>query len=66
MHRQTGKPFRRRGGDWKGAQLDPHNAEAHQNLGVAFSRIGRFDDAIVHWREAIRQNPPIGECYRHL
>lgn len=50
----------------KALALDPLIPEAHQNLGVAFSRIGRFDEAIAHWREAISQNPLIGECYQYL
>ncbi|NKB50579.1 MAG: tetratricopeptide repeat protein [Alphaproteobacteria bacterium] len=50
----------------KALALDPNNPEAHQNLGVALSRIGRFDEAIAHWREAVALNPSSGESYQYL
>jgi tetratricopeptide (TPR) repeat protein len=50
----------------KALAINPKIAEAHQNLGVALSRIGRFDDAIAHWRDAIAINPSSGECYQYL
>ena len=37
----------------KALAIDPKIAEAHQNLGVALSRIGRFEEAIARWREAV-------------
>ena len=50
----------------KALSIDPEIAEAHQNLGVALSRIGRFEEAIAHWRNAIAINPSIAECYQYL
>lgn len=50
----------------KALALQPNNAEAHQNLGVVQSRLGRFDQAIAHWRAAARLNPRIAECYQYL
>lgn len=50
----------------KALAIDPKIAEAHQNLGVALSRIGRFEEAIAHWRDAISLNPSGGECYQYL
>ena len=50
----------------KALAIGPKIAEAHQSLGVALSRIGRFDEAIAHWRDAISLNPSSGECYQYL
>lgn len=50
----------------KALAIDPKIAEAHQNLGVALSRIGRFEEAIAHWRDAIALNPSSGECFQYL
>ncbi|MCZ6592870.1 MAG: sulfotransferase [Alphaproteobacteria bacterium] len=50
----------------KALSINPKIAEAHQNLGVALSRIGRFEKAITHWRDAIALNPSSGECYQYL
>jgi tetratricopeptide (TPR) repeat protein len=47
-------------------RLYPPNAEAHNNLGVAFQRVGRLDDAIrEHW-EALRLVPDYAEAYNNL
>jgi Flp pilus assembly protein TadD len=33
------------------------SAEVHNNLGVALVRLGRRDEAIAHFREALRLQP---------
>ena len=38
-------------------QVDPENAEAHNNLAIALHGMGRREDAIRHFREAVRYNP---------
>lgn len=38
--------------------LDPDNAVARTNLGVALTMIGRFDAALAAWREFIDHDPP--------
>ena len=42
------------------------NAEAHNNLGVAFQRLGRLDDAEAQHREAMRLYPAYAEAYNNL
>ena len=42
------------------------NAEAHNNLGVAFQRLGRLDDAENQHREAMRLFPTYAEAYNNL
>jgi tetratricopeptide (TPR) repeat protein len=39
---------------------------AHDNLGVVLAREGRLDEAIGHYREAIRLNPDFPETYNNL
>jgi tetratricopeptide (TPR) repeat protein len=38
-------------------KLEPHNAGAHSNLGAALVRLGRYDDGIKHYLEALGQEP---------
>jgi protein O-mannosyl-transferase len=47
-------------------RLYPGNAEAHNNLGVAFQRQGRLDDASREHREALRLLPNYAEAYNNL
>jgi protein O-mannosyl-transferase len=47
-------------------RLYPGNAEAHNNLGVAFQRQGRLEDAIREHREALRLLPSYAEAYNNL
>jgi len=43
-------------------ELQPESVEARTNLGVALAHVGRYDDAIAQYREALkydRQNPVV-------
>lgn len=44
----------------------PDNYHVHNNLGVALVEKGRFDEAIVHYREAIRIRPKYEDPYHNL
>lgn len=37
--------------------LDPEQPDVRSSLGLAYWSLGRRDDAIAEWREAVRQNP---------
>ena len=37
--------------------MNPFSAAIHNNLGVALTKQGKFDDAIRHYREALRIDP---------
>jgi Flp pilus assembly protein TadD len=37
--------------------LDPNNATAHNDFGVALSRLGKLDEAIEHFKEALKIRP---------
>ena len=41
----------------KAIALDPHNAAAYNNLGVAYGRLGRLENAKEQWETAIRIRP---------
>jgi len=44
--------------EWRKAVLnDPRDAAAHNNLGIAYERAARFEDAWQAYREAIRLDP---------
>ena len=47
-------------------RLFPDNPEAHNNLGVAYQRMGRLADAEKEHREAIRLLPSYAEPYNNL
>ena len=38
-------------------EIQPGNAEAHNNLSVALGALGRFDEAIIHCQEALKRSP---------
>ena len=40
-------------------RIDPLSPEAHNNMGGALQRLGRFDEALVEHREAARLNPAL-------
>ena len=39
--------------------IDPHSAEAYNNLGAAYAGLGQWDEAIASDREALRANPEL-------
>ena len=41
-------------------------AEAHHNLGVALARLGRPDEAVQSYREAVRLRPGYAEAHSNL
>ena len=54
-------------------RLNPSDAEAHNNMGGAYQRMGRYEDALKEHAEALRLNPLLvearynmGVCYQAL
>ena len=50
----------------KSVQLNPQDAEAHNNLGVLLQEKGRFDEAEKSYRKAIELKPAYAEAYNNL
>ena len=44
----------------------PNKARPHNNLGEAFSDLGRLEEAIAHYREALRIKPDYGLAHNNL
>ncbi|MGO9526357.1 MAG: tetratricopeptide repeat protein [Verrucomicrobiia bacterium] len=44
----------------------PQNPRAHQNLGFALSQIGKFQEAIGQYEQALRIKPDYAEAHRNL
>jgi len=57
----------------RGVAFNPNGAHNHCALGIVLSFAGKFDKAIVHFKQAIRLNPfpeyyyftHLGRCYMH-
>jgi tetratricopeptide (TPR) repeat protein len=47
-------------------RLKPDYLEAHYNLGVALIRLGKPQEAIRHWEQAVRINPDFAEAHYDL
>ena len=47
-------------------KIKPDYAEAHYNLGVAFVRLGRIDEAMTHYRQAVEIKPDYAEAHNNL
>jgi tetratricopeptide (TPR) repeat protein len=47
-------------------RLLPDDAGVHNNLGNAFARLGRFDNAVSSYRRAVVLNSHFAEAYNHL
>jgi tetratricopeptide (TPR) repeat protein len=47
-------------------RIAPGEASAHNNLGVAWQRLGRFEDAVGEHREALRLNPTLATAHYNL
>lgn len=50
----------------KSVQLDPNNAEAHNNLAISLQKLGRFHDAEVYFKQAIALNNNYSEPHNNL
>ena len=50
----------------KSVQLDPQDAEAHNNLGVMFKELGRLEEAETSYRKAIALKPDYAEAHNNL
>lgn len=44
----------------------PGDAAAHNNLGNALARLGRYDDAAAHYGRALRLSPDFAEAHNNL
>jgi tetratricopeptide (TPR) repeat protein len=44
----------------------PHNAELHNNIGVALRSLGRFDAAIAHYRQSLALEPDVAAHHSNL
>jgi tetratricopeptide (TPR) repeat protein len=40
-------------------KLDPKSEVAHENLAFVLFDLGRYDDALKHWEEALQVQPKI-------
>jgi tetratricopeptide (TPR) repeat protein len=47
-------------------KIDPNNAVAHYQLGLAFAEIGNGNRAESEWRDAVRLRPELVEAHRAL
>jgi tetratricopeptide (TPR) repeat protein len=47
-------------------RLNPHSAEAHNNIGGAYQRLGKLDDALREHREALRLNPKLVDAQYNI
>jgi superkiller protein 3 len=47
-------------------KIDPENVRAHNNLGIALAKQGKFDEAINHFSEALRVDPTSAFARKNL
>ena len=50
----------------KSVQLDPQDAEAHNNLGVLLKELRRLDEAEISYKKAITLKPDYAEAHNNL
>ena len=50
----------------KSVELDPLDAEAHNNLGVTLKELGRLKEAEISYRQAITLKPDLAEAHHNL
>jgi Flp pilus assembly protein TadD len=46
--------------------IDPDNARAHNNMGIAVAKQGKFDEAVHHFSEALRIDPHHASARKNL
>ena len=47
-------------------RINPENADAWNNLGIAYNNLKRYDDAIEAYRQALRINPEYANAWYNL
>ena len=47
-------------------QANPNNAEAHNNLGIAYGELRRYTEAIAAYKQAIRIKPDYARAHYNL
>ena len=53
--------------EWqKALELDPLDAKANFNFGLALARTGKLDDAILHFQKAVDTNPDFAIAHNNL
>jgi tetratricopeptide (TPR) repeat protein len=62
----TSRGVRRTLGEISQFGISPDYAEAHNNLGGVVTLRQRFDEAIPHYREAIRLKPDFAKAHKNL
>ena len=50
----------------KATELLPGDAEAHNNLGITLKELGRLDEAVASYRQALRIKPNFVEAHNNL
>ncbi|MDB2474369.1 tetratricopeptide repeat protein, partial [bacterium] len=50
----------------KSVQLDPRDAEAHNNLGILLKELGKLDEAEKSYKKAIELKPDYAEAHNNL
>lgn len=50
----------------KALELDPDNFLFHQNLGLLYEDLGRYDEALVEYLSAVRANPYVADSWYYL
>ncbi|MHA2054425.1 MAG: tetratricopeptide repeat protein [Candidatus Hodarchaeales archaeon] len=47
-------------------QKDPNNSEIHQHLGLAYSNLGNYEDALESWKMCVSINPDNHQTWWNL
>jgi|SRR5262245_1138796 len=45
------------------ARIDPHNAKAHLDLGIAYTKQGRYEEALGSFKQSIKDDPSAPSSY---